>query len=497
MAKRRLQTRLQQIVLGVIVALITLAFVITFGQPQGGGGPGVVAEVDGEEIPRDSYEFFRLRNLELRRQFLPDGADEAAFADLIDRDTIASLVQRYVLAQEAHALGFRVSEEELAVEVCSQGIFPDPSQCDPEILERFVARSPFNTQRSYTDELRRDLLIRKFRRLVGSPIRLSTASVEETLRRDQVKLRLRYATARSAGFRGVVSVSDSDAQAFAEVEAERIERLYDDRIGEFQREEQVHARHILLTGSDASERAAELRVRLEAGEEFSALAAELSQDAATRDQGGDLGFFPRGRMLAAFDRAAFDTPTGELSDPVETERGVHLIRVEERRPALSRGLDEVEIELARELVAEDGARAAARKAAERMSELLRQGRDFAAAALEAGLPVEETGPLSYRDSAIPGIGRLPGLRETAFALRPEKPASPRVFGTGETFYLISLLDRVEPDAETLAAGIAPARERMLQAARAQLFRAWYSGRVRALEEAGRISQYALSSVSGS
>ena len=92
-------------------------------------------------------------------------------------------------------------------------------------------------------------------------------------------------------------------------------------------QEQVRARHILVADEAAAQTVVE---RLEGGEDFAALATELSTDNSTKEAGGDLGFFPRGVMVPEFETTAFSLPVGATSPPVQTQFGYHVIRVEER-----------------------------------------------------------------------------------------------------------------------------------------------------------------------
>jgi parvulin-like peptidyl-prolyl isomerase len=102
-----------------------------------------------------------------------------------------------------------------------------------------------------------------------------------------------------------------------------------ERIASYQAGErlEVRARHILI---DTEEQATTVLQRLEAGEDFASLAAELSTDSSNADQGGDLGWFARGEMVEAFDQVVFEADLGLYPQPVETEFGYHVIEILER-----------------------------------------------------------------------------------------------------------------------------------------------------------------------
>jgi peptidyl-prolyl cis-trans isomerase C len=104
-------------------------------------------------------------------------------------------------------------------------------------------------------------------------------------------------------------------------------KLYDESVKKLTPEKEVRARHILV---DSEDKAKEILAKLKAGGDFVALAKENSKDpgAAT---GGDLGYFTKSQMVPEFAEAAFKLEKGQLSDPVKTQFGWHIIKVEDTR----------------------------------------------------------------------------------------------------------------------------------------------------------------------
>jgi hypothetical protein len=128
-------------------------------------------------------------------------------------------------------------------------------------------------------------------------------------------------------------VGDTEENAWREVRVEMIGGRMAARIieGVPTTAEHVHARHILV---DTMEEAERILAQLQASADFATLAQAYSQDTSTRDNGGDLGFFPRGILLAPeVERAAFDLQPGQFSGVVTSVLGYHIVQVVERDPA--------------------------------------------------------------------------------------------------------------------------------------------------------------------
>lgn len=137
----------------------------------------------------------------------------------------------------------------------------------------------------------------------------------------------------------------AEAKKAATPEAAR--KLYDDTLKTMSPEEEVHARHILVP-EEAEAKAAV--ARLKKGEDFAKLAAELSKDPGSGKEGGDLGWFAKERMVPEFAEAAFKLKKGEVSEPVKSQFGWHVIKLEDRRTKPLPTFDEVKPQIDQYLV---------------------------------------------------------------------------------------------------------------------------------------------------
>jgi peptidyl-prolyl cis-trans isomerase C len=122
-----------------------------------------------------------------------------------------------------------------------------------------------------------------------------------------------------------------------EVTEEEIKKVYEDESKKLTETERVRARHILV----ASEKEAQAVVdKLTKGEKFEALAKQFSLD-GSKDYGGDLGYFSAPEMVPAFSKAAFELQAGQVSKPVKTDFGWHIIKLEDRKKGTAQPYDQV------------------------------------------------------------------------------------------------------------------------------------------------------------
>jgi len=114
------------------------------------------------------------------------------------------------------------------------------------------------------------------------------------------------------------------------VTPETVKAAYDKYVADFKPAEEVHARHILVATEDEAK---QVKADLDAGKPFEVEAMEKTTDPSGKNNGGDLGFFSKGQMVPEFETVAFSLEVGKVSEPVQSQFGWHIIKVEEKRPS--------------------------------------------------------------------------------------------------------------------------------------------------------------------
>ena len=131
------------------------------------------------------------------------------------------------------------------------------------------------------------------------------------------------------------------------VTPEALQAAYDKFVASFQGQEEVHARHILVATEDEAKA---VKAELDGGKDFAELAKEKSTDPSAQQNGGDLGFFGKGMMVKPFEDAAFTMEAGAISDPVKSDFGWHIIKLEEKRMSQPPALDQIAPQLQQQVM---------------------------------------------------------------------------------------------------------------------------------------------------
>ena len=305
---------------------------------------------------------------------LTDAQREQAQKELLDAASAG-----LAATQQARKLGYRVSDAQLRQALQEEPAFQVDGKFSAVRAQTLLA-SVGTTTEAYLADLRRSLLTRQLDGAIGNTDFLTPAESKRLLALLDEEREVRFALLQPDAFAGSAPVEPQAIEAwyqahqaeytvpesvkldYAElaltdvavnltVSDEQLKQRYEQEKARFVQPETRHARHILIavdeTTDDAKAKALadEVYKKLQAGGDFAALAKQYSKDTLSADKGGDLDWAGRDTYVKEFGDRLFAMKEGETSEPVKTQYGYHIIRLEGIRPASGRSLEDVRAEL--------------------------------------------------------------------------------------------------------------------------------------------------------
>lgn len=477
---RFLQTpgKTKKFILAGILLFFCMTLVITLVPGIGGDSTptraGVLAKVDGEDITINQLQALIERYTGSRSLSGP----------MVDQ-AFRYVMQQKVMLMEADRLGFRVTDDELRKSIRKQfgsELFPNGEFVGNDKYTEFVQNQQrMPTIQEFEQDQKSRLLLNKLIDAVTAGAQVPTDDVQREFVKQNTKVKLQYAVVNGNEIAKTINPKESELKAYydqhkalysnplpekrkaryitidstkiqdqVKVSTEQLQQYYDKNIDSFRQPEEVKASHILIkvpakadakTDEAARAKAEDILKQLKAGANFADMAKKYSDD-TTASQGGALPWFQHGTMVPEFDKAAFSMPPGQISGLVKTEYGYHIIKVEDKREARLKPLEEVKSTIEPQL-ASDEAHKQAEALATKVANLAgSQGLDPAAA--QNHLEVTPSDWFARTDS-LPGIGNSPDFMDAVFKAKENAPPSEVATSTGYVvFQLIGVKPSVPP-----------------------------------------------------
>lgn len=373
-----LRRKAQSPFIQAIVVIIALVFIFWGVGTNLGRSQQSAIVVNGEEISFQQYQqAYDRAYQQLGNQFggnVPKGLAES-FG--LKQQVINQIIQTALLRQGAMAMGIEVSGDEIRSLIQTMPQFQEKGAFSLERYKAILATNKMAPTK-FEQSMRFDQLSEVAVREIGRFASVATDyEIQDIYSQQNEKIAIKYARVSPADYANKVVVEEAGLTAwfdtvkekyktepqlrlkyltftFAEVghkiavDQPKIEEYYKSNLATFKLPEQRHARHILLQAGeeDSSEihqekaaKAAQVLKLAKNGGDFVALSKQYSEG-PSKSSGGDLGFFPAGQMVPAFDQAVFTMQPGAISDVVKTQFGYHIIKLEEIKPVTTQPLAE-------------------------------------------------------------------------------------------------------------------------------------------------------------
>jgi peptidyl-prolyl cis-trans isomerase D len=408
---------------------------------------GYAAKVNGEKISateiNDSWQQRQPQLLQANGGSLTDAQRGEFQQQLLD-----SAVNSLAATQHARTMGYRVSDDQVKEAFQSEQAFQVDGKFNVQTAIARLAGAGI-TAKAFEDDLRRSLLSNQLAGTIGASDFLTPQESKRLLGLMDEERELRYLSLQPEAYVANAPIAATEIEAyykshqddFTSIEAVRLvyaemavadvaaavqvpdadlQARYEKDKASYIRPEQRRARHILLPVDGAANDAKVLAdakglvSRLKGGADFAALAKEFSKDSASAAKGGDLDWAAREVFVKEFAEQLFGMKVGELSDPVKTQFGYHIIRLDEVRAAAGRSFEDVRAELATAMRNEQAMQEFGRKQDKLQEQLERVGTNFDQLVQEFGLRRGEVAQFERGAGGLP-LGSDAELNRAVFA----------------------------------------------------------------------------------
>jgi peptidyl-prolyl cis-trans isomerase D len=464
--------------LGLVVLTFVIFYIPDFLSTQNSSTVGaapreVIAEVNGHELTAGDFQQRYQAQVQAYRQQFGGSINDQLLRQLgIDQQILTQMIDEQVALSEADRYGIKVSDDELAQQIFAiPGLQENGRFIGEQRYEQLLqSQNPPMTKSDFEEGLRRSMVLDKLRAALTDWMVVSDQELEREYKQRNEKVKLELAAVTADKFRDKVNVTDADVSGYFDahkaeyrigeqrkikyllldrdqarqkvtVTPQEIQQYYNDNITQYQTPEQVRASHILLktegkNEADVRKLAEDVLKQAKApGADFAALARKYSEDDGSKANGGDVDFFGRGRMVPEFETAAFAMQPGQISDLVKSQFGFHIIKVTDRKPAVTRSLDEVKAQIQDQLAAQKSDQQINDRARQ-LQDRIKSPADLDGAAREAGIAVQESG-FFQREDPVPGLGAAPQVAAAAFRLKDNEVSEPIASPRGPVFVVVS------------------------------------------------------------
>lgn len=350
------QKKSSQIFLTLFIGIIVISFMVS-GPMFNTGTPDSIGSVAGQDIKVREFNAEVQRQSEFYANILNGGqplSTQQMSQYKVYDNAIKNLVFQKLRVVVADDLGIVVSNEEVINDIQNQPYFQTNKQFDITKYKALLSYNKF-TPEDYESETKNRIALKRLQNIIQHvPISKGLEKELNELYQDQRNAKI--ITLKHSEVRKLVKVSNSDITNFLSKDENKakIEALFNEKKPVLSTQEQVKTRHILITLDDENEaealkQATKIRKEVNA-KNFVRLAKKYTQEPQGKSNGGDLNWVKRGQMVPEFEKAAFSLKKGQISGPVKTSYGYHIIFAEDRKNAVVAKLEDHQRDLAKEVL---------------------------------------------------------------------------------------------------------------------------------------------------